>query len=137
MRPAKGGNVLLTEALTLFGFVPDDLRYLFTASAVTFWRWRTGRSRPPVCAVALAQILVNGELPHGGDAWAGWRFQNEMLISPEGDSYTVGDVRASRYVRALNSELRRLVRPASPPPATADKSNPAPVPFSENLNCKS
>jgi len=89
-------------------FVPAHLRGLFCQSPVTFWRWCAGKSRAPRSAAVLAQIIVNGELPQGGEAWAGWRFNPRTgdLVDTSGVSHTPHSIMAWHWTLQELQALR-------------------------------
>ena len=77
------------EEKDLLRFAGDAWR-LCTPSRATWWRWRQGKSRVPLAVIALLRLLVTGELPQGGPAWAGWRFnlKRGSLTDPAGVEHT-------------------------------------------------
>lgn len=85
---------------------------------VTANTWKRQRKLPPI-ARRLMEILCDGELKHLSNQWDGWNILRGVLISPENDSYTPGQVRASRLhrenavahydrVQILRAELEEL-----------------------------
>jgi len=68
-------------------------------------------NRPPVAVVKLLNILSN-DLSHLGDEWAGFRFFDGELVTPENDFVTPGKIRAHRFLNMtidfLNEENRKL-----------------------------
>ena len=65
---------------------------------VTANRWKRERKLPPI-ARRLMQILCDGELKQLSNQWDGWNIFRGVLISPENESFTPGNVRASRLHR--------------------------------------
>lgn len=103
--------------LDFLRFATDDARALVGVDRRTWGRWLTGHTRIPSAVLALLRILVQGELPQGGDAWAGWRFHRGKLYSETGDSFAPNELRALPllYARlaAARVEIERLRRSAA------------------------
>src|SRR6266404_800970 len=75
-------------------------------------RWkRTGCVPAP--ALALIGALHSHDLGAIAPAWQGWTLRDGDLVSPEGDRFTPGMVRAGQYHRQRAADLERaLPRPA-------------------------
>lgn len=56
---------------------------LLGVDRVTLSRWKTGKSRIPLAAVRLLQLL-HGELPKCFGEWQGWRFSQAGELFPPG-----------------------------------------------------
>lgn len=85
---------------------------------VTANRWKRNRKLPPI-ARRLMEILLAGDLKHLSNQWHGWNILRGILISPENETFTPGEVRAGRLhrenaadhsdrVRQLRTELEEL-----------------------------
>lgn len=84
---------------------PED-RALVGVNRATWSRWLRGRSRVPLAVLNLFRIVVAGELPQGGDAWAGWRMVGGRLIDPAGIEHTPGTIQAWHWTRQELQGLR-------------------------------
>lgn len=69
----------------------------------TVQRWVRRRQISDPLALQLLQANLYGRLP---PPWNSWRVSGHVLVSPTGDSFTTGDLRAA-YV---NAELVRHLR---------------------------
>jgi hypothetical protein len=85
---------------------------------VTANTWKRNRKLPPI-ARRLMEILLDGDLKHLSNQWHGWNVLRGVLISPENETFTPGEVRAGRLhrenaadhydrVRQLRTELEEL-----------------------------
>lgn len=74
--------------------VPQAAKLLHV-SVRTVHNWEAGIVRVPFAAYKLMRILRGVELPNGcgllSEAWAGWRFHGDKLISPEGREFVGTD----------------------------------------------
>lgn len=89
-----------------------ELLELLGVSESTLDRWLTGRSTPPLYAVALVRLHVAGELGALRPEWEGWRLTREALHDPWGRSYPPAEIaqlpalwRAARQVPGPQLEL--------------------------------
>ena len=65
----------------------------------TYRRWERGRARIPFSANRELALDGAGELPAtAGTTWDGWLFVRGVLVSPEGETFTPGAVRALWWV---------------------------------------
>lgn len=85
----------------------------FQVTERTWHNWETGSHRIPFAVYKLARILSRYELP--GKAWAGWRFEADQLITPEGRQITPQDgawwsllIRQARCFRSAYDDVNRL-----------------------------
>lgn len=77
----------------------------------TYHRQESGASRPSLAVYRL--ILTRaGFLPDA--EWYGWRLFNGNLYTPEGVSYSPGEIQAFPYQMAIQAELRRQLRTYQP-----------------------
>lgn len=89
----------------------------------TVYRWKKNR-RPNKYARIAWQWFQDGEPFSGTEDWRGWRFFQNELWSPEGESFKPGDLRAYAFQRrngGVPSEpcsigLSGPLRPTSPGP---------------------
>lgn len=73
------------DACRILGIQPRTLR-----------EWEQKQEAPAwACNMVLSQV----EITHPG--WQGWRFFGGLLYSPEGETFTPGEIRALRYCREL------------------------------------
>lgn len=109
-----------------------DLRFRLAGLTVERWcqltgvtprtvaRWQAEGSAP-AWAVLLCRLMggcVDG-LPAAGPSWAGWRVVGDALYGPDGESVTLGEVRAVPWQRQLVAEyqLQDRLRRSGPPAA--------------------
>jgi transcriptional regulator with XRE-family HTH domain len=82
---------------------------LLDVHVTTVKRWRTGKTPLPP-AVALALRAAAGDILD--KEWRGWGFLKGKLVSPEGEEFTPGNLRAIRYrteqVHVLQQDNVRL-----------------------------
>lgn len=69
---------------------------------ITVRRWARGEIQPSIASLAMLRQLAGRGFP----GWPGWRFVDEVLVSPEGYKYTPGDLLAQTYQRPLIKALR-------------------------------
>ena len=62
-------------------------------------------------AYAINSLKLSAGFPFG-DMWQGWRFADGLFWSPEGVSFTAGEIRAIPYHHALIAEISRNAKPA-------------------------
>lgn len=109
--------------------VPQTAKLLHV-TVRTVRNWEAGTVRVPFTAYKLMRILRGVELPNGcgllSNAWAGWRFQGDKLISPEGREFVGTDsawwsllVQRARLFGTLNAKAR-AAKPQSAPAVAAD-----------------
>lgn len=72
----------------------------------TLYRWLTGRIQIPGRQHLAIKALL-GDLPGTAGKWSGWMFHQGELVSPEGTTFTPGNVRASTLQKSLISSLRQ------------------------------
>lgn len=83
----------------------DNATAITGRSRRTVQRWiRYGRITDPA-ALRLLQTACYGLIL--GDGWHGWRIEHGRLLGPDGDAYTVADLRAEWINRRLVIELQR------------------------------
>lgn len=58
----------------------------------------------------FVDLVVNGNLGALAATWSGWTLTDSELVTPEGECLGPGQLRATRYHRALESELKRISR---------------------------
>lgn len=81
----------------------------------TISRWRSGAVKMPFPVAQLLHIMAGNPPAMAKQQWfKGWRFNADLFISPEGDKYTEGDIRALRIMNSeiigLKAEIRRLTK---------------------------
>lgn len=80
-------------------------RKLAGVSNLTFNRWLSGETEAPAAALELLRIHAFGEPPGGfGEAWRGFRFQTERLITPDGRYLTPSDLMAVFFWKKMASQ---------------------------------
>ncbi|WP_363717221.1 VC1465 family Xer recombination activation factor, partial [Rhodoferax sp.] len=95
------------------GWSVEDAGKYFQVTDRTWHNWENGSHRIPYAVYKLARILARLELP--GEAWAGWRIEGDLLITPEGRQITPKDgswwsllIRQARCFRMACDEATRL-----------------------------
>lgn len=70
-------------------------RQVARVSPLTFNRWLSGETTPPAATLELLRIYAFGEPPSGNsEKWKGFRFQNDVLFTPDGRTLTPDDLMA-------------------------------------------
>ena len=109
---AQLGFRLRYARLKLGWSVADAGKY-FQVTDRTWHNWETGAHRIPFAVYKLARVLARLELPD--KAWAGWRLEGNVLITPEGRQITPQDgswwsllIRQAAGFRSVYDEATRL-----------------------------
>lgn len=79
----------------------SEFKRLFDISDRTYQRWN---KNPPEHVFELFRKAMDGN-PFIPDCWAGWRFEENYLVDPDGNSYELNEVRAIFWNRQLIKEL--------------------------------
>jgi transcriptional regulator with XRE-family HTH domain len=94
------------------GWSVEDAGKYFQVTDRTWHNWENGSHRIPYAVYKLARVLARLELP--GEAWAGWRIEGDLLITPEGRQITPKDgswwsllIRQARCCRSAMAEMTR------------------------------
>lgn len=93
------------------GLTQNALSDYIAVSLRTIQRWETEGKAPR--AVVLLLSMLAGDLsllPGAGTSWAGWRFLDGDLLSPDGSAITAGQVQALPYLRARVREYQTTHR---------------------------
>lgn len=94
-----------------YGYSAELLARLAGVSLRTAQRWKHAGKTPHRYSDKLSLIL-EGDLGRLWPGWRGFRLLNGMLITPEGESLTPGDLRAVPIRKAQVRELQaRLAEP--------------------------
>lgn len=103
----------LRYARLKLGWSIEDAGKYFQVTDRTWHNWESGSHRIPFAVYKLARILARQELP--SEAWAGWRLEGSVLITPEGRQITPQDgswwsllVRQAAGFRWAYAEANRL-----------------------------
>nr|MDP2189977.1 VC1465 family Xer recombination activation factor [Rhodoferax sp.] len=103
----------LRYARLKLGWSIEDAGKYFQVTDRTWHNWETGAHRIPFAVYKLARVLARLELPD--KAWAGWRLEGSVLITPEGRRITPQDgswwsllVRQAAGFRSTYAEANRL-----------------------------
>ena len=78
----------------------------------TVRRWE--RESAPFWAVEIIYLRSRSPAAHGKQ-WQGWCFDNGYLVTPEGDSFRPGEIRAIHFMRQgldIIRDQRRSMQPA-------------------------
>lgn len=94
--------------MDLYGLSPAAIAAAAEISVQTATRWK--RDGIPARYRSLVALQLNGDLSVVHVAWAGWKLWRGLLWSPEGESFTAGEVRAIPYRSQLVSELQHKLR---------------------------
>lgn len=96
--------------MDLYGISPRWIADAAGVSLRTATRWKA-RGVPRSMERAIA-LVVHGDLGELAPAWAGWKLWDGRLWSPEGSSFSAGEVRAIPYraeqLRAMQREIAAL-----------------------------
>jgi len=87
-------------------YADDTARALAGVNRSTWSRWLRGQSKVPHAVIVLMKIITGGELPQGGDAWAGWKFKNGKLYDPAGQWHTPGTIQEWHWTKQELQWLR-------------------------------
>lgn len=79
----------LRYARCKLGWSVEDAGKYFQVTDRTWHNWESGAHRIPFAVYKLLRLLARLELP--GKAWAGWRLEGDVLITPEGRQITPKD----------------------------------------------
>ncbi|QKO21754.1 VC1465 family Xer recombination activation factor [Rhodoferax sp. BAB1] len=103
----------LKAARARLGWSLAEAAKFFQVTERTWHNWESGSHRIPFAVYKLARVLARFELP--SPAWAGWRFEAGMLITPEGRQITAQDgswwallVRKAASFKPLYDEVCQL-----------------------------
>ena len=103
----------LRYARLKLGWSIEDAGKYFQVTDRTWHNWESGAHRIPFAVYKLARVLARLELPD--KAWAGWRLEGKVLITPEGRQITPQDgswwsllVRQAAGFRSVYDEATRL-----------------------------
>jgi hypothetical protein len=77
----------------------------------TIIRLRKGEIKPKKHLIMLLQMM-GGEVVTNAryNFFKGWKFNNDYLISPEGEKFTEGDIRAARFEKERLREQERTIK---------------------------
>lgn len=87
------------DPLDYLRFAGPAARALIGVNRATWSRWLRGHSHVPQAVTVLLRILQGGELPQGGDAWAGWKFHEGKLFDPAGQWHTPGTIQEWHWTK--------------------------------------
>lgn len=93
----------------LIGVRVEELVRLTGVHLTTAKRWKRSRRIRRWLAL-LVQICVEGELEPIARPWRGWRIRGEHLISPEGWTFTFGEIRSIPFLHAQVSTYQQMQR---------------------------
>ena len=109
---AQLGYRLRTARCNMGWSIADASKY-FQVTERTWHNWESGLHRIPFAVYKLCRVLARLELP--GQAWAGWSFQGNALVTPEGRHIEPKDsswwslmVRNAQSFSAAYNEASRL-----------------------------
>jgi len=97
----------------LRGFTRQDCAALCGVSLITYNRWEAGKTRVPLSAFRLMELLCGENLGLIHKAWKGWRLGvNDGLIYTDDMKigFSPGHIRAIPFRQAQITELAALLR---------------------------
>lgn len=91
----------------------EDVADFLGVSLRTIGHWETGKARPTYAAYRLLRIHQKGELVD--PAWSAFRLQRGLLITPEGHTFTPGEMTWQSLIvqRARFNSLPRVLAVAA------------------------
>jgi hypothetical protein len=95
-----------TPALTAFyGYPAAEIANWCRVSLLTARLYKSGIRKPSRAAFRLFVLHRDGRAL--GDGWAGWSVRGQLLIDPDGNATTQGQLRAYYFVYQLAAEYGR------------------------------
>lgn len=88
-----------------YGYPPELIARWCGVTVSTARRWKAGTMRPARAALRLFGLYRDGRAL--GDAWHGWTVRDGVLVDPEGNQTTQGQLRAYGLVMQLAADLAR------------------------------
>ena len=88
------------EHVALYGVSSNSIATWCRVHMTTARRWKRGED-PPFAANRWIELKNTCDLGLVDPAWDGWRLRDGMLISPEQNSSSTGDIRAMPFLRTL------------------------------------
>lgn len=74
---------------------PSKIIEILQIDRVTYYRWSTGKAAAPYSALELLRLHAFGEPPGGrSQAWRGFRFCTDRLITEDGREFSPADLKA-------------------------------------------
>ncbi len=99
------------QFFALGGLHPRHAPGYFCVNRTTFMRWMSGQTRIPSTAHRCAQLDLDGSLPlAAGKQWDRWRFIDGLLVSPENQSFKMGEIRCIPWNYTLIAALKLDIR---------------------------
>lgn len=90
----------------LYGITPAEIARKCEVDLATARRWKSGKTRIP----SAARKLLAGDLSAFDPDWRGWVMRAGKLVSPEGWTYSPGEVLSLMLLRAQIAHLESLRR---------------------------
>ena len=84
----------------LYGIQAEWISEVCQVHITTARRWKRGED-PPYAATQLVELLSTGNMGIVDPDWTGWALKQGLLIAPNGDRFSPGEVMAMTYWRAL------------------------------------
>ena len=84
----------------LYGIKTDKIVQWTRVHESTARRWKRGED-PPYSAVRLVEIQSTGNLGIIDDEWDGWCLKDGVLVAPNGEQFTSGDIMATTFWQQL------------------------------------
>ena len=113
----------------LYGIQAETIAGIAQVHITTARRWKRGED-PPYAATQLVELLSTGNMGIVDRDWTGWALKDGLLVAPNGDRFSPGEVMSMTYWRALAHSYQaeqRLPRQADwiagewvPAPAESD-----------------
>lgn len=93
--------MLLSDLLTQYCIDKPEFLRLFNISERTYQRWN---KQPPAHIVELLR-LINQHSPRRPECWNNWFYDRHFLVDPEGNEYSINEIRAIFWNRQLIESL--------------------------------
>lgn len=97
---------MLDNSLAVVG--PARALAVLGVHRTTLSRWLSGETQIPESASLVLRLLSDGLHPAASDDWAGFRFDGDRLLLPDGSSYTAREIQGFHYLsQALDAQRRK------------------------------
>lgn len=89
------------------GMTLEELQAITNRHPTTLRKYRR-TNQAPAAIVRLIAVYRTGKLPSTDSAWTGWRIAGPVLIDPDGNEYSPGEIRSIWATKQLQKELERM-----------------------------
>ena len=84
----------------LYGIRAEFIADVVQVHITTARRWKRGED-PPFAATQIVELMTTGNMGVIDRDWSGWALRKGLLIAPNGDQFSTGEVMSMTYWRAL------------------------------------